>query len=102
LAENTFYKKANILLKLLFLVPVDWNTVDTSQVTIDVIIPTIGRKKFLYDVLKDLSVQTHLPKNAIIVEQNPTQGSQSELDFINNETWPFTNQALFYPPGRSL
>lgn len=68
---------------------IESNAVAVSSQTIDVIIPTIGRKQYLYDVLKDLSVQTHLPKNVIIVEQNPEQGSQSELDFIKTEKWPF-------------
>ncbi|AOW08116.1 glycosyltransferase family 2 protein [Flavobacterium gilvum] len=70
-----------------------------QNATIDVIIPTIGRKKYLYDVLKDLSNQTHLPVNVIIVEQNPQENSVSELDYLQNEIWPFvikntfTNQA---------
>ena len=92
---KTFFTKKKTFSKTLVFSAIDSNTVDTSQVTIDVIIPTIGRKKYLYDVLKDLSEQTHLPKNVIIVEQNPTHGSQSELDFINNETWPFVIKHFF-------
>lgn len=71
----------------------------TDKETIDVIIPTIGRKQYLYDVLKDLAIQTHLPENVIIVEQNPIPGSSSELDYLQDEAWPFiikhtfTNQA---------
>ncbi len=57
--------------------------------TIDVLIPTIGRKKYLYDVLKDLKAQTLLPKQVIIVEQNPDNESSSDLGFIKKETWPF-------------
>jgi hypothetical protein len=52
--------------------------------SIDVIIPTIGRK---HAVLQDLQ-QTHLPVNVIIVEQNPQEDSVSDLDFFNNQTWP--------------
>lgn len=63
--------------------------------TIDVIIPTIGRKDYLYDVLKDLAQQTHLPNNVIIVEQNPQQDSVSELDYIHNEIWPFVIKHTF-------
>jgi glycosyltransferase involved in cell wall biosynthesis len=63
--------------------------------TIDVIIPTIGRKDFLKDFLKDLSIQTHLPKTVIIVEQNPVEGSVSELNYIDNENWPFEIKHLF-------
>lgn len=69
--------------------------VDYSKETIDVIIPTIGRKKYLYDVLCDLRVQTHLPKNVIIVEQNPLMESTSELDYIINEKWPFNIRHIF-------
>lgn len=60
-----------------------------SEESIDVIIPTIGRKQYLYDVLKDLSVQSLLPAKVIIVEQNPEIGSKSELDYLITEDWPF-------------
>ncbi|MFG6687642.1 glycosyltransferase family 2 protein [Mariniflexile sp. HNIBRBA6329] len=57
--------------------------------TIDVIIPTIGRKSFLYDVLLDLSNQAALPKNVIIIEQNPVVGSKTALDYLQKKSWPF-------------
>ncbi|GIQ58549.1 glycosyl transferase [Flavobacterium collinsii] len=63
--------------------------------TIDVIIPTIGRKKFLYDFLKDLEKQTYLPSNVIIVEQNPIENSISELDYLISEKWPFKIKHIF-------
>ena len=63
--------------------------------TIDVIIPTIGRKKYLYDFLKDLSSQTYLPENVIIVEQNPDRNSISELDYLQNEIWNFGVKHIF-------
>ena len=62
---------------------------------IDVLIPTIGRKKYLYDVLVDLKNQTHLPKNVIIIEQNPLENSISELDYLTNEDWPFAINHIF-------
>lgn len=62
---------------------------------IDVIIPTIGRKNYLHDVLKDLAQQTHLPKKVIIVEQNPQPGSISELDFLQASIWPFEIKHIF-------
>ncbi|OOB81782.1 glycosyltransferase family 2 protein [Flavobacterium columnare] len=62
---------------------------------LDVIIPTIGRKSYLYDVLKDFSKQTILPRKIVIVEQNPELGSVSELDYITNEIWPFTIDHVF-------
>ncbi|MFD0989549.1 glycosyltransferase family 2 protein [Mariniflexile jejuense] len=64
------------------------NTVITKK-EIDVIIPTIGRKTYLHDVLIDLANQTILPKNVIIIEQNPLPDSVSELDFITTKNWPF-------------
>ncbi|WP_163400268.1 glycosyltransferase family 2 protein [Flavobacterium fluviatile] len=63
--------------------------------TIDVIIPTIGRKNYLYDVLKDLSKQTHLPEKVIIVEQNPNPDSVSKLDYLASETWNFEIKHIF-------
>ncbi|MBF7090609.1 glycosyltransferase family 2 protein [Flavobacterium sp. ALJ2] len=71
-----------------------------EEKTVDIIIPTIGRKKYLYDVLKDLSQQTHLPKNVIIVEQNPLLESISELDYLTSEIWPFAIRHTFtHQPG---
>ncbi|GAK93178.1 glycosyl transferase [Nonlabens ulvanivorans] len=55
----------------------------------DVIIPTMGREVYLKDVLKDLSAQTLLPKKVIIIEQNPDLKLSSELDYLENENWPF-------------
>ncbi len=63
--------------------------------TIDVIIPTIGRKEYLYDVLKDFSKQSLLPQKIIIVEQNPEPFSKSELDYVATEKWPFEIQHIF-------
>jgi GT2 family glycosyltransferase len=72
----------------------------TEKATIDVIIPTIGRKNYLFDVLKDLTHQTHMPKNVIIVEQNPQENSFSELDFLHTEKWPFIIKHTFtHQPG---
>ncbi len=62
---------------------------------VDVIIPTLGRKKYLLDVLKDLSAQTVLPKNVIIVEQNPDPNSKSDLDYLVNTKWPFKVEHIF-------
>ncbi|MBP2283027.1 GT2 family glycosyltransferase [Flavobacterium sp. CG_23.5] len=63
--------------------------------TIDVIIPTIGRANYLYDVLIDFSKQTLLPHKIIIIEQNPEPLSKSELDYIYEEKWPFKIQHFF-------
>ena len=72
----------------------------SEKPTIDVIIPTIGRKKYLYDVLIDLSNQTILPKQVIIVEQNDAINSETELDFIENKPWPFiVNHKFIHQKG---
>lgn len=63
--------------------------------TVDVVIPTIGRKNYLYDVLKDFSKQTFLPQRIIIVEQNPDIESTTALDYLANEKWPFEIQHIF-------
>ena len=65
------------------------NSTTESTLEVDVIIPTIGRKKYLYDVLKDLSVQTILPKRVIIVEQDADPSANTELDYLTSESWPF-------------
>ena len=70
-------------------------TIDWELETMDVIIPTIGRKKYLYDVLKDLRAQTNLPKNVIIIEQNSDLESKSELDYLTTEKWPFHIKHVF-------
>nr|WP_315213739.1 glycosyltransferase family A protein [uncultured Flavobacterium sp.] len=76
-------------------IPVQSTLTVVDKKTIDVIIPTIGRKSYLHAVLKDLAQQTHLPVHVIIIEQNPQPGSVSELDFLNNETWPFNIKHTF-------
>ena len=92
---SIFYKtRKNIKLNLDF-IPVQSTLRTTIDKTIDVIIPTIGRKKELYDVLCDLSKQTLLPINVIIVEQNPLPNSESELDYLTAEKWPFIIKHTF-------
>lgn len=90
-----FFKNRNTSQISLDTIPVQSNRSVIQKATIDVIIPTIGRKKYLYDVLKDLAQQTHLPINVIIVEQNPQENSVSELDYLQNEVWPFVIKHTF-------
>lgn len=89
------FKNRNKLSISLEGIVVQSNRKRAQQATIDVIIPTIGRKKYLYDVLLDLSKQTQLPLNVIIVEQNPLSDSVSELGFLTNQTWPFNIKHVF-------
>lgn len=84
------YKRRSINPDLLNQIPLQSNKKIIEQGTIDVLIPTIGRKDYLYDVLNNLKAQTYLPKNVIVIEQNPDVNSTSDLDFIQNEKWPFT------------
>ncbi|HSD09229.1 glycosyltransferase family A protein [Flavobacterium sp.] len=84
-----FYKNRSKLNISLDGVKVQSSAKIVHKATVDVIIPTIGRKNYLYDILKDLKAQTHLPKNVIIVEQNPDVESKSELDYLTTEEWPF-------------
>jgi glycosyltransferase involved in cell wall biosynthesis len=67
---------------------------ETAEKTIDVLIPTIGRKKYLFDFLIDLKNQTQLPDRIIIIEQNPKDDSVSELDYLSDD-WPFTIEHVF-------
>ncbi|MBZ4041938.1 glycosyltransferase family 2 protein [Flavobacterium hibisci] len=92
---SLFYSRRKLQAGLLNDIKVESTKKVVELGTIDVIIPTIGRKKYLYDVLKDLSMQTHLPPNIIIVEQNPNPDSVSELDYIKNETWNFEITHIF-------
>lgn len=71
-----------------------------NEISLDVIIPTIGREKYVYDVLLDLKKQSFLPKKVIIVEQNPQPNSTSGLDFIFDTVWPFEIDHTFtHQPG---
>lgn len=95
LISSFLYSKRTIKTDLFVNIEVDSTKRVADLGTFDVIIPTIGRKKYLYDVLKDLSKQTILPVNIIIVEQNPDPNSVSELDYLASENWPFTIKHTF-------
>lgn len=66
-----------------------------SDNSIDVIIPTLGRPEHCLKVLEDLKQQSLLPKNVIVVEQNPDEGSSSQLDRIYSLDWPFQIKHIF-------
>ncbi|MBU2527448.1 MAG: glycosyltransferase [Bacteroidetes bacterium] len=89
------YRKRVFSPQLLADIPIKSTRQIVQQKTIDVIIPTLGRKKYLYDVLKDLAAQTHRPKKVIIVEQNPEPGSISELNYLTDESWAFEIKHFF-------
>lgn len=57
--------------------------------TIDVLIPTLGRKETLYNVLQDLNTGDLVPARVIIVEQKAEKESQTDLDYLYNQSWNF-------------
>lgn len=89
-----FYKKRKSMVKLDH-IQIQSSLKVSERNDIDVVIPTIGRKKYLYDILCDLQAQTHLPKNVIIIEQNTSPDSTTELDFVLEEIWAFNIKHTF-------
>ncbi|QXP61695.1 glycosyltransferase family 2 protein [Olleya sp. HaHaR_3_96] len=71
-----------------------------ANTSISVLIPTLGRAKYLHDVLKDLSKQTLMPAEVIIIEQDDSEVAKSELNYIKSEAWPFKiNHKLIVQTG---
>jgi glycosyltransferase involved in cell wall biosynthesis len=93
-AKAQWYKKQLLIVDFDTLKPHDEELISVPF-EIDVIIPTIGREAYLYDVLKDLSAQTILPKNVIIVEQDQDPNMKTALDYLTSEVWPFEIQHHF-------
>ncbi|HEY0091760.1 MAG TPA: glycosyltransferase [Flavobacterium sp.] len=89
-----FHKKRTLQKTLLSHVGIVSKKPNQKEKTIDILIPTIGRKPYLHDVLKDLASQTVLPKRVIVTEQNPLPGSTSELDYLCDQ-WPFEIKHIF-------
>ena len=84
-----FYRNRNFNPESLNQIALASNKKIAGEGTIDVLIPTIGRKNYLLNVLNNIASQTYLPKNVIVIEQNPLENSHSDLDFIQNTKWPF-------------
>ncbi|MFT5971148.1 MAG: GT2 family glycosyltransferase [Flavobacteriales bacterium] len=63
--------------------------------TIDVVIPTLQRKRYLARVLEDLTLQTLMPKKIIIIEQHPDKEATSELDDLLTKSYPFEIEHKF-------
>ncbi len=84
LEEKCFLKKVD-----LSGIEIKSNKKTETSTSIDVIIPTMGRPKYLLQVIEDLSLQSLLPKKVIVVEQNPEVNSISELAELHSKTWPF-------------
>jgi len=92
---SIFYKKRTINPESLDKIEINSTKKIIEKGTIDVLIPTIGRKEYLLDVLQNLASQTYLPTNVIIIEQNPSENSSSELDYVENNEWPFRIKHYF-------
>lgn len=92
---SIFHSNRKFNKKALSGIPLESTRNIVARGDIDVMIPTIGRKEHLYNVLKDLAAQTYLPKKVVIVEQNPDTNSVSELDFLTGQTWPFSIEHVF-------
>jgi len=84
LEEKCFLQKVD-----LSAVKIQSNKIPETSNSIDVIIPTMGRPKYLMQVIEDLGLQSLLPKKVIVVEQNPDVNSLSELPELHSKTWPF-------------
>src|SRR5690606_29769070 len=84
LEKKCFLQKAD-----LSAIKIQSNKIPETSNSIDVIIPTMGRPKYLMQVIEDLSLQSLLPKKVIVVEQNPDVNSVSELAELHTKTWPF-------------
>ncbi|HLA56216.1 MAG TPA: glycosyltransferase family A protein [Flavobacterium sp.] len=90
-----FYKRRNLDVATFDNVKIGSVKKSNNNKSIDVVIPTIGRKPYLHDVLKDLAKQTSLPSTVIVIEQNPEPGSTTQLDYLTNENWPFKIKHAF-------
>jgi hypothetical protein len=87
---NAFLKKKCFLQKLdLSAIKIQSTKISEISNSIDVIIPTMGRPKYLMQVIEDLSLQSLLPKKVVVVEQNPDVHSISELAELHSKIWSF-------------
>jgi len=87
---QAFFDEKCFLQKIdLSAIKIQSNKIPEISNSIDVIIPTMGRPKYLMQVIEDLSMQSLLPKKVIVVEQNPDVNSISELPELESTTWPF-------------
>ncbi|EGV44359.1 glycosyltransferase family 2 protein [Bizionia argentinensis JUB59] len=76
-------------------IQVNSTQIDDSNNSITVVIPTMGRRNYLCNVLLDLSKQTLLPKQVIIIEQNSDVSSVTDLDYLSTQSWPFVIEHVF-------
>lgn len=91
--------KPKIQFKIQFDSIKEFPIIEKANFNYDVLIPTLGREKYVEDVLQDLANQTIIPKKVILIEQQPVENAASKLDFLNN-SWPFEiEHSLIYQLG---
>ena len=66
-------KGQNFNPELLNKIPLESTKDNRAKGAIDVLIPTIGKKRLHVRCSNNLASQTYLPKNVIVIEQNQTQ-----------------------------
>ena len=69
--------------------------IDRRVSAVSVLIPTLNRPQYLADFLSDLQTQSLLPKEVIIIEQNPEANSESQLTAVLAQNWNFKIIHLF-------
>lgn len=68
--------------------------IDPAELSVDVLIPTLGRPAPLRDVLADLALQTVQPRRVIVIDQSAEGSGMPE------GSWPFELRGLSLPvPG---
>lgn len=86
-AKAQFFKKRSVHIEQAILS--DSILQKKGKLDYDVIIPTLDRPDYLYDVLRDFCKQTVLPSSVIVVEQNAESSATSQLPYLKEESWPF-------------
>lgn len=87
-AKAQFYKQRHPQLDIASLQK-SHSSSEYELIAYDVVIPTVGRPSYLYDVLKDLNSQKLTPVNVIIIEQDGDESAQSQLSEILENDWNF-------------
>lgn len=95
LLVSLFYRGRKLIIEGLAKMPYQGFFQYERSESFDILIPTLARKKYLFDVLQDLANQTIIPQSVIIIEQNPDPQSVSELDYLHDRPWPFAVKHRF-------
>ena len=93
--RSLFSKKPTVDPKVLDKLRPRSPSIDPKKISLDVLIPTLGRESYVLQLLKDLAVQTIIPNKIIIVEQEREKGIGSQMPFLTEESWPFEIDHIF-------